>query len=93
MPHIHEREDKEPSWQIGSNDVWPNTEGNYNNDEMLQWDPDADRWHIGQCYVIEKARQVMCAKCKGNRFQVAQSDYWTGIKCERCGWELCVHEG
>jgi len=39
------------------------------------------------------AKTTYCKKCGGNEFNVGKATYWTGIKCVKCGWEICVHEG
>lgn len=36
---------------------------------------------------------VYCKKCGGKKFNVGSATYYTGIKCIKCGWEICIHEG
>lgn len=49
-------------------------------------------WHILTEWE-EPLEQVKCNICGGTTFNVAQIDYWTGIKCPTCGWETCIHSG
>ena len=50
-------------------------------------------FHIGQSYEETPAKTVRCTECGGTEFYVGSSDYWTGIKCKKCEWEICIHEG
>jgi len=50
-------------------------------------------FEIGQCYEETPAKTLVCKKCKSKRFIVGQGDYFTAIKCEKCGYEICIHEG
>ena len=50
-------------------------------------------FHIGQDYEHRVAGTVYCTRCHGTVFNVGIGNYFTGIRCVTCGWELCVHEG
>lgn len=50
-------------------------------------------FHTGQSYDDDKAQTIYCKKCGGKDFNVGQGNYWTGIKCTKCGYEVCIHEG
>lgn len=50
-------------------------------------------FEIGQCYEDEPAKTLICKKCKSKKFIVGKASYFTAIKCEKCGWEICIHEG
>lgn len=50
-------------------------------------------FEIGQCYGKIPAKTLICRKCKSKKFIVGQGDYFTAIKCEKCGYEICIHEG
>lgn len=65
----------------------------YENIDLYIPDDAAPKWHTGQCYEKEPAVQIKCVLCGNDNFNVAQSDYWTGIKCINCGWETQVHSG
>ncbi len=41
------------------------------------------------------AHRIICRHCGGNQFTVCiiPGAYWTGIKCEACGWDDCIHSG
>jgi hypothetical protein len=48
---------------------------------------------IGQSYVEEPAYTIICKKCGSDKFIVGRSDYYTAIKCGKCKYELCIHQG
>ena len=52
-----------------------------------------DTFHIGQSYENRPAKIVECARCGGREFNVAKSSCYTAIKCIKCQWEICTHEG
>ena len=52
-----------------------------------------DHWHTGQGYEEEPAKGYQCRKCGGRVFNVGKSDYWTGVRCVACQYEVCVHSG
>ena len=54
---------------------------------------EGDPFHIGQCYDDEPAKQLKCYKCGGVEFHVAEGSWWTGIRCVKCRWEWCIHDG
>lgn len=50
-------------------------------------------FHVGQSYQKEVAKTLYCKHCGGNDFKVGVGDYFTAIKCVKCLWEVCVHDG
>ena len=36
---------------------------------------------------------IRCKKCGALEFNVGSGDYFTAIRCVKCGWEECIHEG
>ncbi len=38
-------------------------------------------------------KTLVCKTCGGKEFNVGKGSYWTQIKCVKCGYEVCVHEG
>ena len=50
-------------------------------------------FEIGQCYEETPAKTLICKKCKSKKFIVGQGNYFTAIKCEKCEYEICIHEG
>ena len=38
-------------------------------------------------------KTITCKKCGGTEFNVGKDYYMTVIKCVKCKWELCIHEG
>lgn len=61
--------------------------------ESLVEETSGDPFHIGQCYEDKPATQMKCALCGGVEFHVAQGSFWTGIRCIKCRWEFCIHDG
>ncbi len=49
-----------------------------------------DEFHIGD---VSQARKHICKLCGGDKFQVGSDEYFTAIRCIRCKWEVCIHEG
>ena len=54
---------------------------------------DDSEFETGQGYEDTPAKKLICKKCKGDKWIVGKGDYWTGVKCPNCLYELCVHEG
>jgi hypothetical protein len=54
---------------------------------------DDDMFHIGQCYEDEAAKTLECAKCGGREFNVGSGDFFTAVRCIKCEWEICWHNG
>jgi len=50
-------------------------------------------FHCGPWHERIPGTQVACKLCGGTHFEVAQSAYWTGIRCVNCKWECQIHEG
>lgn len=52
-------------------------------------------FHIGQNYGagIMPCKTFQCTQCGSKEFNVGQSNYFTAIRCIKCGWESCVHQG
>jgi len=63
-------------------------------DKMLEPVPeDTAPFRVGQVYERQPAVRQRCAGCGGERFELAQGDYFTAVRCPACGWEACIHEG
>jgi hypothetical protein len=54
---------------------------------------DDDEFEIGQCYAEEPVKKFKCKKCGSTEFMVGSEEYFTAIKCPKCLWEICVHDG
>jgi len=52
-----------------------------------------DEFSIGQCYEDIPARKLRCKKCGSTKFIVGTGNYYTAIKCPKCKWERCIHDG
>jgi DNA-directed RNA polymerase subunit RPC12/RpoP len=50
-------------------------------------------WHTGQTYAAKPALQLRCVKCGSTQFEVGSSEYWTGIRCPNCKYEMLWHDG
>lgn len=60
-------------------------------------------------YVVEKKQQkdfhlvsepeesscetLYCRLCGTNSFVIGQKEFFTALKCEKCGYEVSIHEG
>jgi len=49
-------------------------------------------FHIGQGYSNKPAPNIAC-RCGNNQFSVGSGEYFTAIRCDKCGWERCIHNG
>ena len=74
----------------------------YNDNDMYDFDfnkkvlelKEDNLFHIGQKYSVPRlAKTYYCKICGGKNFNVGDDSCWTGIKCVKCGYEVCVHEG
>lgn len=54
---------------------------------------DSTPFHVGQEYVDQPVPMFKCKSCGGTEFNVGSADYFTAIRCPKCGWESCIHEG
>ena len=54
---------------------------------------DDKTFKIGQCYEDQAATTIACKKCGSHEFNVGQGSYFTAIKCVKCDWQICIHEG
>ena len=52
-----------------------------------------DLFHIGQSYESKVASTVYCKHCGGKEFNVGIGSYFTAIRCIKCEWEVCIHDG
>lgn len=52
-----------------------------------------EHFHIGQCYEEETARKQRCSVCKSDKLEVAIGSHYTAIRCPKCQWEVCIHDG
>jgi len=62
-------------------------------DDILAKEIDDETFHIGQSYEKKAAKVLECRKCGGREFNVGQGNFFTVIRCVKCEWELCVHDG
>jgi len=62
-------------------------------DEFLVDHKSSNIFHIGQSYEKKVATQQECTKCGSIEFNIAFGSYYTAVRCPKCGWEVCVHEG
>lgn len=50
-------------------------------------------FNIGQGYEEIPARTLICKHCGCDKFKVGQGNCFTAIKCIKCEYEVCIHEG
>ena len=50
-------------------------------------------FNVGQCYENEPAKTLVCKHCGSEQFKVAQGSYFTAVKCVKCEYEICIHDG
>ena len=50
-------------------------------------------FHIGQCYDNTPAKTLICSVCGNDRFIVGKGSYFIAIKCDKCEYETCIHDG
>jgi hypothetical protein len=48
---------------------------------------------VGQCYENTPARTLRDKKCGSTSFVVGQGSYYTAIKCQKCEYQVCIHDG
>ena len=65
----------------------------YNNQLIEVKDENIFTLHQNQRDTEDNCKSVMCSKCKSDKFFVGKGAYYTAISCEKCGWQLCVHDG
>lgn len=53
----------------------------------------ANDFTIGQIYDDGPALTVGCRHCGETKLFVGKGSHYTAIKCPKCGWEECVHDG
>lgn len=61
--------------------------------EYVRAVPEDDTFHIGQRYTGVAAETIACKACGGRQFEVGRGEYYTAIRCPKCEWEVCIHEG
>lgn len=69
--------------------------------EKYEWDADElfrpakqqQPFHIGQSYENAPAKQMQCSHCGGVEFHVGKGNFFTAVRCVKCRWELCIHNG
>lgn len=51
-------------------------------------------FELHQCYERKgSTKAIDCEKCGSYEFYVGQGNYFTCVKCIKCGFEESVHEG
>lgn len=50
-------------------------------------------FNIGQPYEKKPAETLFCKHCGADEFKVGQGSYFTAVKCVKCEYEICVHDG
>jgi hypothetical protein len=59
--------------------------------DKFKWEPRGDfKWEVSYDGPLET---LVCLSCGGDRFIVGRKAYRTAARCEKCGWERCIHDG
>lgn len=49
---------------------------------------------VHQCYESRKnTSELKCKLCGGSEFNVGVGSYYTAIRCVKCKYEKCIHQG
>lgn len=65
----------------------------FETEKPYEWIDKGD-FDIGQTYTGKKCSTYICKVCGGDKFIVGDGhSYYTAIKCPKCGWQRCIHEG
>jgi ribosomal protein S27E len=51
-----------------------------------------NKFMVGQSYETP-AEEIRCLRCGGVEFNVAVGRLFTAIRCPKCKYEICIHEG
>ena len=82
------KETKPAIWIDGK----PANERDFNQEDFVK-ETDEDMFHIGQSYENGAAKTLECVKCGSKEFNVGSGNYFTAIRCVKCEWEYCIHDG
>ena len=52
-----------------------------------------DDFHLKRGADQHGCSTLVCRLCGNDKFIVGQSQYFTALKCDRCGFEVGIHEG
>lgn len=55
--------------------------------------PEDETFHVGQCYDKIAVTTLECENCGSREFNVGQGSFFTVLRCPKCKWESCVHNG
>jgi len=80
MPREIDKSFVTPDWSGGKD--WP-----------VQKLEDDTTFHIGQCYDKLAATTLSCKNCGNKEFNVGVGGHFTAIRCPKCEWEICIHDG
>jgi hypothetical protein len=80
---LDKEKDKDQSWPDGLTPY----EG------LIREVEDDNTFHIGQFFDGHAAHTVECKRCSGRVFNVGVGGFFTAIRCVKCEWEYCIHNG
>ena len=55
--------------------------------------PRGDFTAVKQVYDDQYPETFVCRNCGSDKFIVGHGGYFTAIKCDKCNYEICVHDG
>lgn len=61
--------------------------------DFVEEEKDSTLFHIGQSYSQTPIKKLSCKICGSDSFNVGVGDHFTGIRCVKCEWEVCIHDG
>lgn len=62
-------------------------------EQFLLRDHPSKTMRLKQSYAHRKPPLLVCNRCDGESFQVANEDHLTVIRCINCLWEAIIHDG
>lgn len=63
------------------------------NEPFLLRDHPSKKMRLKQSYAHRKPPLLVCNRCDGESFQVANEEHLTVIRCVKCLWEAVIHDG
>ena len=68
-------------------------EDSFSLEDLYKIESEPSIFHIGQSYEAFPAKKLACKSCGGDEFNVGGASYYTAIRCTKCEWEDCIHDG
>ena len=62
-------------------------------DDCIEELSDDNAFMIHQSYADRPLATITCKKCKSRNLIVGVDDHYIAVKCEKCGWQICLSNG